>query len=244
MASSAEESGTLAGRTALVTGASSGIGLAVARRLCTLGAWVAMVARHEARLRAAADELDGHAIPADVSDAVAVDGLAAYLEEVLGGEPPDIIVNAAGTFRLAPVAEIDPADFERHLAVNVRGPFLVIRAFLPAMLARAAGHIVTIGSVAGLQGFPHNGAYAASKYGVRGLHAVLDVELRGTGVRATLVEPGATATPLWENIDYRRHPDLPPREAMLPPDAVADAVIYAITRPPEVDIRTLRLEHS
>lgn len=232
------------GRTALVTGASSGIGLGTARRLSALGAWVAMVARREAPLRAAADELDGHAIPADIADVSAVHRLAAYLDEVLGGEPPDLIVNAAGAFRLAPLAETEPSEFERHLAVNLRGPFLVMRAFLPAMLARGSGHIVTVGSVAGRQAFPHNGGYAASKFGVRGLHAVLDTELRGTGVRATLLEPGATATPLWDSIDYALHPDLPPREVMLAPDAVADAVIYAITRPPEVDIRTLRVERT
>lgn len=76
------------------------------------------------------------------------------------------------------------------------------------------------------------------------MHAVLDVELRGTGVRATLVEPGATDTPLWDAIDTARHPGLPPRAAMLSPDAVADAVLFALSRPPEVDVRTLFLERS
>jgi len=236
------EGGLLSGRTALVTGASRGIGRAVAARFREAGAWVAMVARGEAALRAAADELGGHAVPADVSDPASVNRLVAYLAEVLEGEAPDILVNAAGVFELAPVAETDPASFDRHLAVNLRAPFLLIRAFLPAMLARGSGHVVTIGSVAGRRAFPHNGAYAASKFGVRGLHEVLDEELRGTGVRSTLVEPAATDTPLWDAIDYARHPGLPPREAMLPADAVADAVLFAVTRPPEVDVRTIRIE--
>jgi len=240
----AEAQALLRGRTALVTGASRGIGRAVAQRLCAAGARVAMTARGEAELRAAAEAVGGHAVPADVADPAAVDRLAARVGELLGGAAPDIVVNAAGAFRLAPIAEMDPADFEAQLAVNLRGTFLVIRAFLPAMLRRRSGHVLTIGSVAGRVAFPHNGGYAASKFGVRGLHAVLDVELRGTGVRATLVEPGATDTPLWDAIDTARHPGLPPRAAMLSPDAVADAVLFALSRPPEVDVRTLFLERS
>jgi len=243
MASSAD-GGTLQGRTALVTGASRGIGLETARRLRAAGASVVMVARGEAALRAAAEEAGGHAIPADVADPAAVQRLAIQVIEMLDGQAPDALVNAAGVFRLAPIAETAPEDFDRHLAVNLRGPFLLIRALLPAMLARGAGHIVTVGSVAGRLAFPHNGAYSASKFGVRGLHAVLDAELRGTGVRATLVEPAATATGLWDAIDRERHPGLPPRDRMLDPGAVADAIVYAITRPPEVDVRVIALDRT
>ena len=238
------EGGVLAGTTALVTGASGGIGRAVAARLRAAGAWVAMVARREGPLRAAAEAIGGHPIPADVTDAAAVHRLAEYLVALLGGAGPGVVVNAAGSFHLALVAETDPEIFDEQLAVNLRAPFLVMRAFLPRMLARGSGHIVTIGSVAGRRAFPHNGAYAASKFGVRGLHAVLDVELRGTGVRATLIEPAATATPLWDRIDPSRHPGVPARESMLSPEAVADAVLYAVTQPPEVDVRRVLLERA
>jgi NADP-dependent 3-hydroxy acid dehydrogenase YdfG len=119
-----------------------------------------------------------------------------------------------------------------------------MRAFLPAMLARGAGHFVSIGSSAGRQGFPHNGAYAASKYGLRGLHAVLDAELRGTGVRATLVEPAATDTPLWDAIDVQAHPGLRPRTAMLRPEAVAGAVVFALTRPPGAAVHNIILDRD
>ncbi|MBX6366304.1 MAG: SDR family oxidoreductase, partial [Gemmatimonadetes bacterium] len=162
----------------------------------------------------------------------------------VAAEGPDVLVNAAGAFELAPLEATSPESFDRQIAVNLRGPFLLIRAFLPGMLRRRRGHIVTIGSVAGRQAFPHNGAYSASKFGVRGLHAVLDAELRGRGVRATLIEPAATDTPLWDAVDVERHPSLPPREAMLPAGAVADAVIYAITRPAEVDVRNVLLERA
>jgi NADP-dependent 3-hydroxy acid dehydrogenase YdfG len=120
----------------------------------------------------------------------------------------------------------------------------LIRAVLPGMLERGDGHIVTLGSVAGRVAFPENGAYSAGKFGARGLHAVLAAELRGTGVRATFVEPAATDTPLWDAIDRARHGGLPPREAMLAPSAVADAVLYAVTRPKEVAVPNILVERS
>jgi NADP-dependent 3-hydroxy acid dehydrogenase YdfG len=234
----------LSGLTAVVTGASRGIGQAVARQLRAAGAAVALVARGEAELRAVAAELGGRAFPADVSSRSGVRRLVDELAVAFGGATPDIVVNAAGSFALAPLAEADPEEFDRMLAVNLRGPFLLVNAFLPGMLRRASGHIVTIGSVAGRHAFPHNGAYSASKFGVRGLHAVLDVELRGSGVRATLVEPAATDTPLWDSIDHGRNPGLPPRSAMLSAGAVADAVLFAVTRPPDVAVRTLMVERT
>jgi NADP-dependent 3-hydroxy acid dehydrogenase YdfG len=235
---------TLEGRTALVTGASRGIGLATAKRLASAGVRVALVARTESVLAEAAEDAGGVALAADVSDASAVAALARRAGELFGDASPDILVNAAGAFALGPLAETDTETFDRQLAVNLRAPFLVIRAFLSAMLERGSGHIVTIGSVAGRLALPGNGAYGASKFGVRGLHAVLDLELRGSGVRSTLVEPAATDTPLWDAIDRTIHAELPSADAMLDADDVADAVIYALTRPARAGIRTLSLERA
>ncbi len=234
---------SLRGQAALVTGASGGIGLAICHALAGAGARLWLVARTEGPLRAAAAAVGGKAVAADVSDAGGVARLCERVLEEAGG-PPDILVSAAGAFALAPVAETPLEAFDRMLAVNLRAPFLLVRSFLPAMLARGSGHLVTIGSIAGRVAFPHNAAYSASKYGVHGLHAVLDTELRGTGVRATLVEPAATDTPLWDKVDAAAHPGLPARAAMLPVAAVADAVLYALTRPPEVDVRVLTLERT
>ena len=218
---------SLDGKRALVTGGTRGIGSATVELLRAAGCEVVAVAR-----RPAPDSVAG-----DITDPEQVARLAQDHE-------PDIIVNAAGAFALAPVAETSLESFDNILAANLRGPFLLIRTFLPRMLARGSGHIVSIGSIAGRQAFPGNGAYSASKFGLRGLHAVLDAELKGTGVRATLVEPAATDTDLWAAVDRKKNPGLPERSAMLSAEAVADAVLYVLTRPVETHINYLGVERS
>jgi NADP-dependent 3-hydroxy acid dehydrogenase YdfG len=239
----AEEGTSLAGRRAIVTGASRGIGFAIAERLVAGGARVVMIARQRGPLEEAARDAGGIALAADVSDATHVAGLPQSAKRILSG-PADLLVNAAGAFSLAPVAETGIDAFDEQIAVNLRGPFLMIRAFLPDMLAAGMGDIVTLGSIAGRVAFPQNGAYSASKFGVRGLHAVLDQELRGTGVRSTLVEPAATDTPLWDAIDRIRHPELPPRTAMLNADEVAAAVVWAVMRPAGTAVRAIAMERA
>ncbi|HET6230418.1 MAG TPA: SDR family oxidoreductase [Longimicrobiaceae bacterium] len=229
------------GKTVLVTGGSRGIGLAVSRALVRGGAWVGMVARTRDELARAAAEAGGHAIPADVSSPEGVHGLANYVAELLG-DAPDVIVNCAGAFSLAPFAETDPADFDRQLDANLRGPFLVTRAFLPLMLRRRDGLVVNVGSVAGRTAFPRNAAYSASKFGLRGMHEVLLQEIRGTGVRATLVEPAATDTPLWDPLDPDQDPDLPSRAGMLRPEDVARVVLFAVSQPRHVEIPVVAVQ--
>jgi NAD(P)-dependent dehydrogenase (short-subunit alcohol dehydrogenase family) len=231
----------LKGRTVLVTGASRGIGLAVAREMAAAGAWVGMVARTAADLSSAAEEVGGHAIPADVSTPEGVHAVAGYVTELLG-DAPDVLVCSAGAFGLAPIAQTDPAEFDRQVAANLRGPFLLMRAFLPAMLARGHGQVINVGSVAGRTAFARNGAYSASKFGLRGLHEVLLEEVRGTGVRATLVEPAATDTPLWDPLDPDNDPGLPPRSAMLRPEDVARVVLFAASLPRHVTIPVVAVQ--
>lgn len=241
------DDGTLNGRVAVVTGASGGIGAAVSRALARAGAMVWMAARGRERLEAVAREVGGRSVVCDVSRPDGAEALRLAVEEGGAGGATgrvDILVNAAGAFDLAGVAQTSPAMFDRMVAGNLTAPFLAIRAFLPAMLERGTGDVVTIGSVAGRKAFPQNGAYSAAKFGVRGLHAVLDEELRGTGVRATLVEPAATDTPLWDPLDPDGREDLPSRGSMLSPERVADAVLYIVTRPPEVRIPVLAVERS
>lgn len=237
MASSVE----LTGRRVLVTGASGGIGAAIVRSLARAGARVTAVARRPEPLDALARETGATAIPTDVADPAAVTRLR---EAVIGEGPPWAVVHAVGTFDLAPVAETAPEMFDRMIDGNLRAPFLVTRAFLPDMLDAGTGHVVTIGSVAGRTAFPGNGAYSASKFGVRGLHEVLQQELRGSGVRSTLVEPAATDTEIWDPLDPDHRDDLPSRSQMLSPDAVADAVLYALTRSPEMHVPVVAVQRS
>jgi NAD(P)-dependent dehydrogenase (short-subunit alcohol dehydrogenase family) len=231
------------GRTVIVTGASRGIGRATAEAFARAGAWVGMIARSEAALAEAAHQVGGHAIAADISVAADVHRLTDYLVDLLG-DVPDVLVNAAGAFGLAPFAETEPEVFDRLVSANLRGPFLLTRAFLPLMLARRSGLIVNIGSVAGRQAFPGNAAYSATKFGLRGMHEVLAAELRGSGVRATLVEPAATDTPLWDALDPDARDDLPSRAQMLRSEDVARAVLFAADQPPEVEIPLLAIRST
>jgi len=226
----------LEGRLALVTGASRGIGAAIARALAGAGARVARVARHLAD----SDEGPWLDLPCDLTDAGQVERLAEHL--LRSGGVPAVVVNNAGGFLLRPLERTTAAEFEAQLALNLRGSFLLARAFLPPMRDAGGGAFISIGSVADHTGFPENAAYAASKYGLRGLHETLAAEYRGTGVRLTLVSPGATDTTIWDPFAPERRPGFPPRTAMLRPEDVADAVLFAATRPEHVHVDWIRMQ--
>ena len=235
----------LTGTTAVITGASRGIGLAIARRLHDTGARIAMVARSAATLRAEAESLGPRALPVicDLSNAAAVARAVVTITESFGGAP-DVLINNAGAFALVPVDTLEPGDFAAALDINLVAPFRLIHAFVPSMKGRHAGHIVTIGSIADRAIFPGNASYAPSKYGARALHEVLRAEIRGSGVRATLVSPAQVDTPLWDAIDPDNREGFTPRAQMLRPEAVADAVVYVLTQPADVNIDELRLSRS
>jgi len=233
------------GRTALVSGASRGIGLEIAHVLAADGMRVAMTARSADELRERAVEIGARAIviPCDVADPNSVGSLVQRVFGEFGG-PPDVIVNNAGNFALATVETTEPEAFRAAIDVNLIAPFLLVRAFLGDMRARKRGHIVTIGSIADRVAFPENGAYAASKFGLRALHEVLRAELRGSGVRATLVSPGPVDTSLWDAIDTETRSGFTPRRQMLSTRAVADAVRYVVSQPDDVNVDELRLSRS
>ena len=182
-------------------------------------------------------------MPLDLEDDVEVWDVADRLSDQLGGSP-DIVVNAAGAFSLAPVSRTSVEDLDRSIAVNLRGSFLIVRSFLPGMIERGNGHLVNVGSVAGRKAFPENAAYSAAKFGLRGMHEVMLEELRGSGVRATLVEPGACDTPLWDAIDPDANPALPNRSDMLSADDVAEAILFVLGRPDGVQIPLLQIERA
>jgi NADP-dependent 3-hydroxy acid dehydrogenase YdfG len=225
-----------------VTGASRGIGLAVACALVERGMRVAMLARNDDALRVAAQPLGAAALPmaCDVSDARALDAVTTRVGEAFG-DGPDVLVNSAGLFKLDTA---DPRDFAEAIDVNLIAPFRLVRAFLPAMRARLRGHIISIGSIADHVAFAENSGYVASKFGLRGLHEVLRAELASSGVRTTLVSPGPVNTALWDDVNPDERPGFVPRSAMLAPAHVAAAVVFAVMQPADVNIDELRLSRA
>ena len=226
---------TLAGRVALVTGASRGIGAAVAEAFAGAGATIVRIARSldDGRREGRLD------LRADLTDDAQVARMAERVRAEVG--VPDIVVQNAGGFLLKRLGDTTPAELDEQVRVNLRAAFLVARELLPPMAALARGTYVSVGSVADHVGFPENAAYAAAKYGLRGLHETLVAEYRGTGVRLSLVSPGPTDTALWDPFDPDRRPGFPPRAAMLRPADVADAILFVATRPPLVHVDWLRL---
>lgn len=226
----------LEGRTAVVTGASRGIGLEIADRLEADGARVVRVSR------SLQDQKSGNRIEirCDLTRDADAQDLARQVLESFG--PPAVLVSNAGTFLLKRFEQTSSADFAEQLGANLQGAFHVTRAFLPAMREAGGGRLITIGSVADHRAFPGNAAYSAAKYGLRGLHEVLREEYRGSGVLCTLISPGPTDTAAWDPYDPDHRSDLPVRSAMLSPADVAEAVLFVATRSPHVDIDWLRVE--
>jgi NAD(P)-dependent dehydrogenase (short-subunit alcohol dehydrogenase family) len=225
----------LAGRVVVVTGASRGIGRAIAERMERALASVVRVSRSQAPARSD-KRLD---VPCDISDPRQVADLAERVEAELG--VPDVVVNSAGSFLLKPFEATTPEDLAAQLAANLVGPFHVARQFLPRMRSRGSGRLINLGSIADHRAFPENAAYGAAKYGLRGLHEVLREEYRGSGVLCTLLSPGPTDTPAWDPVDPDHREGFTPRARMLQPEDVAEAVQWIATRPPHLDIDWIRL---
>jgi NADP-dependent 3-hydroxy acid dehydrogenase YdfG len=226
----------LAGRSAVVAGASRGIGLAVAEALHRAGAHVVRLAR----TLGDAEEERRTDLACDLTKADAVARATGRLLAARGA--PDVLVLAAGTFLLKPLGDTTAAEFAEQLASNLAGPFALLRAFVGPMRERGSGLVVTIGSIADHLPLPGNAAYAASKFGLRGLHGVLAAELAGTGVRATLLAPGPVDTELWDPVDPDARPGFTKRRDMLRAEDVAEAVLFVATRPAHVVIPEILIE--
>jgi NADP-dependent 3-hydroxy acid dehydrogenase YdfG len=190
-----------------------------------------------------ARELGAEPVVCDVGDPAQTERAAEQIGTLAGGAP-DIVVNNAGTFSIAAVHKTSTEHFRRTLEVNLVAPFALVHAFLPGMRARGSGHLVMLGSVADRNIYPGNSAYSASKYGLRALHEVLRAELRGSGVRASLVSPGPVDTEIWDPIDPDRQPGFTPRAQMLTAADVADAVRWVLLAPDTVNVDELRLSRS
>ncbi|MEO7350462.1 MAG: 3-hydroxybutyrate dehydrogenase [Marmoricola sp.] len=182
----------LSQHTALVTGAASGIGRAVAARLAADGARVLLLDRDEVGAKEAASEVGGEHLVADLSDATAIEDLE------LGPRGIDILVNNAGIQHVAPVEEFDPERFELIHRVMLYAPFLLARTLLPGMYAAGWGRIVHVSSVHGRRASPYKAAYVSAKHGLEGLSKVIALEAADKGVTSNTVCPGYVRTPLVE----------------------------------------------
>jgi NADP-dependent 3-hydroxy acid dehydrogenase YdfG len=220
---------------ALVTGASRGIGLAVADALHAAGMHVVRLSR-SLKDATAKNRTD---IQADVTQAAAVERALARVVKELG--VPDVAVNNAGVFVVKPLAETTPDDFAKTLATNLTAPFLVARALIPRMVERGSGHLVSVGSISDYIGFPGSSAYAASKFGLRGMHEVIRAETAKTRVRTTLISPGPVDTELWNDVDPDSKPGFTKRKDMMRAEDIAAAVVFAVTQPERVNVTEIRL---
>jgi NADP-dependent 3-hydroxy acid dehydrogenase YdfG len=238
-----ESTTPLAGKVALVTGASSGIGAATAGALAAAGAAVAIGARRRDRLDALATQLrDGGArvlqLDLDVTDEQACAAAVARTREELGGL--DVLVNNAGVMLLGTIVGADPEDWRRMIQTNVMGVLYMTAAAIEGMVEQGSGDIVNMSSVAGRQARSGAGVYNASKWAVNAFSESLRQEVTGRGVRIGLVEPGAVATELTDHITQpeARQASKQMVEGMTPLQAedIARAVLYLVTQPPHVAV--------
>jgi NADP-dependent 3-hydroxy acid dehydrogenase YdfG len=222
-----------------VTGASSGIGAATARRLAAEGFEVVAAARRRDRLDALCAEIGAQAVTLDVTSRESVAALAEEVPEAT------VLVNNAGLAAgMDPVAEADPADWRLMYEVNVIGALRVTQALLPALVASGQGHIVVMGSTAGRIVYEGGGGYTAAKHGAAALAETLRLELNGRPVRVTEIAPGMVAT---EEFSLNRFGGDAARaakvydgvDAPLTAEDIADCVAWCVTRPPHVDVDLL-----
>lgn len=223
---------TWSGIRAVVTGASSGIGELLARRMAARGAEVVLVARRRDRLEQVAREIragggTAHVAPCDVADRDSVFATARDVEQRLGDV--DLLVNNAGYGGHRSFLEWDLDDLERLMRVNYLGTAYWTRALLPNMLQRRRGWLVFMASVAGRLGVPGESAYCASKFAVVGLAEALATEVEPLGIEVLTVCPGAVRTPFFDDEALRRMPDVA-RRRMVEPGPLVDAILNALER--------------
>jgi uncharacterized protein len=223
----------LAGRTALVTGASGGLGQAIVRALARRGARVVLTARRVDVLEALADEVGGRADPCDLADRAALERLAA------DAGPVDVLVANAGLPASGKIESFSLEQLDRALDVNLRAPMVLARLLAPGMAERGGGQIVFVSSLSGKAGSARSSVYAATKFGLRGFAQGLREDLRPRGVGVSTVFPGFIR---GAGMYHESGATLPPYVGTKTPEDVARAVVYAIERDrSEVDVAPLPL---
>ena len=237
--------GAMSKLTVFVTGASVGFGEAITRRYVAEGARVFATARRIDRLNALADELGDQVVPIelDVTDRAAVDRVAA---EVTADAAVDVLVNNAGlALGLEPAQAADVDEWERMIDTNCTGLVYCTRALLPGMVERGRGHVVNLGSVAGVYPYPGGNVYGATKAFVHQFSLNLRADLYGTGVRVTCLEPGMASGTEFSVVrfggDAERAADVYAGTEPLQPEDVADAVVWVTSQPQRVNVNLVEM---
>jgi len=226
----------LKGKTAVVTGASSGIGAAIAKELAKEGANVVLVARTLDKLNEVEDNINAlkkgsaHSVKADVSNKEDVDAMVSSAKETFGHI--DILVNNAGQMLTGAVRSGKVEEWEKMIDVNIKGVLYGIDAVLPDMVERETGHIINIASVSGHEVTKHSTVYSGTKYAVRAISMGLEKELARTGVRVTNISPGMVATRLSEGNTWNGRKKLEAAD-------IGQAVVYAVTQPDYVNVNEI-----
>lgn len=218
-------------RKALVTGASSGIGQAIAKRLTAQGIPTALVSRSVQDMPAY-----GKAYPVDLSVASDVKSKIQWVVQDMNGI--DILINCAGIAYIGELITMPLEDWQKLFDLNVTSVFQCIQAVLPTMRSQGSGIIINMASIAGKQGFPNWSAYCATKFALLGMTQALAEEERSHGIRVMAICPGSVNTPIWDSLGDRV-PSNFHRHAMLQPDTVADAVLHMINLPASAVITDL-----
>jgi NADP-dependent 3-hydroxy acid dehydrogenase YdfG len=227
-------------RVAVVTGASSGIGEATVRSLAGAGFAVVAAARRIERCEAVAAEVGGRAVRLDVTDPDSVAELAENLPEV-----SVVVNNAGGALGLEPIAEADEENWRQMYETNVLGVMRVTKTLLPALERSGDGHVVVVGSVAGLEVYPGGAGYTAAKHAANAVTRTLRLELLGKPIRVSEVAPGMVETEFSLTRfggDAERAAKVYEGTAPLSAEDVADAIAYVVTRPPHVDVDYLSIK--
>jgi ribitol 2-dehydrogenase len=231
--------GSLKNKTMIVTGASSGIGAAVARRFTAEGVKLALVARSLERLKALADELGSNcvALPLDLTKPVDVATMVTAATARFG--PIDILVANAGSYVAGDVASGDPEEWDRVVDINVKSVFRAVHAVLPDMIARRSGDIVVTSSISGHQAIPWEPIYSATKHAVQSFVHGVRRQVAKHNVRVGSLAPGMVLNELWGLTDRDEIDRRVAAHSGLRNDDVVDALLFMLTRPPHVAIRDL-----
>ena len=231
--------GALKNRVAVVTGASRGIGLAIAHALARAGAEVVLVSRSRKALESAKKKIGARAsvVAADVSRAADVDRIFRHVKRRHGRL--DILVNCAGIFTYKPFAETTLDDWQRNIGTNLTSVFLAVKAALPLWESNRNAHLVNILSTSSRHAFANCSAYTAAKFGALGLTRVLREELQPKGIRVTAILPGLTDTEMLNEFGFEI-----PRARVMQPEDVADAVIGAVQQPARTAVNEVVLMPS